>query len=275
MSRIRIIKTGPMATIQDFGRFGYRRFGVPQSGAMDREWMIAANQLVGNSENCPVIEFAIQGLEFEVEESGLISVLGASMTSNGKKLTSTSVLANPGDSIVVSAPQHVYGYIGIEGVLQVGTDFESASTYLTAGFGGVEGRTLRRGDVLKSIGSGRKKNVTVPDRNRMDTMPIRIMKGPEWDFLKELPEEKLFAVDISSNRMGIRLKGSLNCDYREVPSSAVIPGTIQLPSNGQPIVLMNDCQTTGGYPRIGKVVDEDLGKLAQARAGSNIQFVLL
>lgn len=275
MSRISIIKTGPLATIQDFGRFGYRRFGVPQSGAMDREWMIAANKLVGNSEHNPVIEFAIQGLTFEVEESGLISVVGASMTLNGEKLSSNSVLINPGDSIAISAPHLVYGYIGVEGELQANKDFGSASTYLMAAFGGIKGRSLRVGDVIESVGSGSKEKVAVPSRNPMDVTPIRIMKGPEWDFLKELPDEKTFEVDASSNRMGIRLEGSLNCDYREIPSSAVVPGTIQLPSNGHPIVLMNDCQTTGGYPRIGKVVDEDLGLLAQVRGGGSVRFVLL
>ena len=99
------------------------------------------------------------------------------------------------------------------------------------------------------------------------------MKGPEWDLLKELPYSKSFKVAASSNRMGIRLEGSLDCDFQEIASSAVVPGTIQLPPNEQPIVLMNDCQTTGGYPRIGKVLDEDLGKLSQVRPGQKITFI--
>ena len=101
------------------------------------------------------------------------------------------------------------------------------------------------------------------------------MKGPEWGTLKELPRFKTFQIDPSSDRMGIRLTGAtLECDYHEIASSAVIPGVIQLPADGHPIVLMNDCQTTGGYPRIGKVREEELGKLAQLRPGQSIQLIL-
>lgn len=273
MGRLKIIKASPMSTIQDFGRFGFRQYGIPQSGTMDKEWMITANKLVGNAVDYPIIEFAIQGMTCEVLEESYVSVIGASFRVNGQEQKQPTVELRSGDRIDVSAPQHVYGYLAIAGRLEAKEDFGSISTYTMAQFGGIEGRTLKKGDELISEGRGETVSVNLPERSDQGNVDIRIMKGPEWDLLKELPDSKTFQVDPSSNRMGIRLIGSLACDFREIISSAVVPGTIQLPSDGNPIVLMNDCQTTGGYPRIGKVLDEDLGMLAQVRSGGKIRFV--
>ena len=269
-----VIKTGPIATVQDFGRFGYRRYGIPQSGAMDRQMMIAANQFVGNPENFPVIEFALMGMELEALEETVISVVGASLKVNGQvkgKCEKVSV----GDKVSVSSPMFVYGYLGMGGSIQAKEDFGSVSTYERAGFGGMDGRRLQTGDVLVSNGEGEiSVQVDIPTRENAELVTIRIMKGPEWNLLKELPSFESFQVDGSSDRMGIRLTGArLACDYQEIASSAVIPGTIQLPADGQPIILMNDCQTTGGYPRIGKVFVEDLGRLAQMKPGKKVRMV--
>ncbi|MEQ8626223.1 biotin-dependent carboxyltransferase family protein [Ekhidna sp.] len=274
MGRLSVIKTGPIATVQDFGRFGYRRYGIPQSGAMDRQMMIAANQFVGNPENFPVIEFALMGMELEALEETVISVVGASLKVNGQvkgKCEKVSV----GDKVSVSSPMFVYGYLGMGGSIQAKEDFGSVSTYERAGFGGMDGRRLQTGDVLVSNGEGEiSVQVDIPTRENAELVTIRIMKGPEWNLLKELPSFESFQVDGSSDRMGIRLTGArLACDYQEIASSAVIPGTIQLPADGQPIILMNDCQTTGGYPRIGKVFVEDLGRLAQMKPGKKVRMV--
>ena len=275
MGKLKVIKTGPLATIQDYGRFGYRRYGIPQSGAMDKEWMIAANQLIGNPDNHPAVEFAMMGLKLEVKENATISVVGATFKVNGEKQNQKAMMLNKGDLLEVSSPDHVYGYIGMEGQIQAKEDFGSFSTYLVAGFGGMEGRALRVGDELISDKSEVQiREIHTLERDDQDIVVIRMMKGPEWGVLKELPCEKPFKVDVSSDRMGIRLTdASLDCDYKEIASSAVVPGTIQLPSNGQPIVLMNDCQTTGGYPRIGKVIEEDMGKLVQVRRGRKIMII--
>jgi len=282
MGRVRVIKTGPMATIQDFGRFGYRRYGIPRSGAMDRESMIAANKQVGNPEDYPVIEFALMGMELEALDETMISIAGAKITINGERKEAMQKIS-AGDKVTVSAPTWVYGYLAIGGKMDAKEDFDSFSTYERAGFGGLNGRGLKNGDVLKTKdGRFRKTEVgaisqMVQNRQSLSgrVVEIRMMKGPEWDLLKELPGLKTFQVDGSSDRMGIRFTGTkLACDYREIASSAVIPGIIQLPADGHPIVLMNDCQTTGGYPRIGKVVEEDLGKLAQVRPGEKVRLML-
>ncbi|MEQ9468983.1 MAG: biotin-dependent carboxyltransferase family protein [Ekhidna sp.] len=276
MGKLRVVKAGPMASIQDFGRFGFRRYGIPQSGAMDRDFMIAANRQAGNPENYPVIEFALAGMELEALEEAVISVIGAALKVNGEHVEKACKVS-AGDSLKISAPGFVYGYMGMGGKLAAQEDFGSISTYERAGFGGIAGRRLKAGDMLIVDGEcGEMSHVDIPQRTIVEVAEIRIMKGPEWDLLKELPSLKTFQVDATSDRMGIRLTGAkLDCDYQEIASSAVIPGTIQLPPDGQPIILMNDCQTTGGYPRIGKVMNEDLGKLAQVRPGKAIRFRLV
>lgn len=273
MGKVKVIKTGALTTIQDFGRFGYRRFGIPQSGVMDKEGMIAVNRRVGNPDDFPVLEFVMMGMRLEALEPSIISVAGAEMEFNGERISQGWVSLSEGDILNIGAPDHVYAYVGIGGRLKAKVDYGSVSTYMLAGFGGLDGTALRKGDILDSERfEGKLKKVDIPVRS-IGEVEVRIMKGPEWDLLKELPGSKTFTVDASSNRMGIRLKGNIACDYREIISSAVVPGTIQLPADGNPIVLMNDCQTTGGYPRIGKVLDEDLGKLAQVRGGKSIRFV--
>ncbi|WP_462253449.1 5-oxoprolinase subunit C family protein [Ekhidna sp.] len=273
MGKLKVIKTGPAASIQDFGRFGVRRYGIPQSGAMDINMMILANKLVGNEEDFPVIEFAMMGSKMEALEESIVSVVGAESMLNGKKMSNKSFEMVPGDQLEVSTPAAVYGYIALAGKIQSKVDFDSSSTYPPAKFGGINGAPLKAGDILESKGDGRsKKEYDHPEIRPEPDVEITIMKGPEWEYLKELPSNKTFVIDSSSNRMGIRLIGELQCDYREIKSSAVVPGIIQLPPNGQPIVLMNDCQTTGGYPRIAKVIKEDLGKLAQVKAGGKISF---
>ena len=274
MGKLKVIKTSPLATIQDFGRFGYRRYGIPQAGAMDQDFMKAANRMLGNPDEYPAVEFAIGGMKLEAKEQTSISVVGASIRVNGIIAKSNAIL-DVGDTLEVSPPDYVYGYMGIGGLLVAHEDFGSRSTYLLAGFGGIKGRKLQSGDILESRDSKLQlSDEHIPSRMAHNPETIRVLKGPEWGLLKELPDVRSFEIDSSSNRMGIRLNGRLACDFQEIASSAVVPGTIQLPANGEPIVLMNDCQTTGGYPRIGKVIDEDLGKLAQLRSGTKITFVL-
>jgi len=275
MGRLKITKSGPIASVQDVGRFGYRKYGIPQSGAMDREWMTAVNQMVSNPHNYPVIEFAISGISFEAMEETTIAVVGAEFWVNDESvLRATKVVK--GDNIRVSRPDQVYAYVSIGGLIEAKEDFDSFSTYPLAGFGGIEGRNLKAGDEIQTLGSPMPNpDYPIVDRRTDGVNEIRIIQGPEWGSLKELPRLETFQVASYSNRMGIRLEGAkLDCDYQEIASSAVVPGTIQLPPDGQPIILMNDCQTTGGYPRIGKVRDEELGELAQLRPGQAIKFIL-
>jgi len=270
MGKISLLRSRPLVTIHDQGRFGFRKYGIPQSGAVDKDGMHIANGLVGNKENAPIIEFAIGGMSFETLERTAIGVFGAGIKLNGKPLRESAIIAESGSVLEISSPKLVYGYLAIGGKLQLPTSFNSFPTYLPAKFGGIEGRSLRKGDVLQSVGV--EKTCHIPSRH-LETHIIKFIVGPEWEALKTPFEAEEYQIDPSSNRIGTRLIGeSLECTLSEIKSSAVVPGTIQLPPNGQPIVLMNDCQTTGGYPRIGKVLEEDLGKLGQARVGQKIRF---
>lgn len=278
MGKLRVIKTGPMATIQDKGRFGYRQFGIPQSGVIDFDSMAIANFLVGNPNSHPVIEYALAGMKLEALEDTLVGVSGAEIKSDGQDITHSSIHLLKGNVLELSPPKKMYGYLAVGGLLKANKEFGSYSTYIAAEFGGIEGRALQIGDVLETDGDTLLEHRAVPNELKSveEITTIRIMKGPEWSLLQELPTNKVFTIDPASNRMGIRLSGStLKCDGSEIISSAVIPGTIQLPSNGQPIVLMNDCQTTGGYPRIGKVLEEDMGKLAQVPYKKQVEFVVV
>ncbi|SNS49569.1 biotin-dependent carboxylase uncharacterized domain-containing protein [Ekhidna lutea] len=276
MGKLKVIKAGPHSSIQDLGRFGYRRFGIPQSGAMDPALMKLSNQLVSNPNHYPTIEIALGGIAFESHSDTSLGVTGATLTKNGEIQTNGNAHVKAGDVIEVSKPEKRYAYISIGGLLDAKHDFGSYSTYVQAGFGGMAGRMLQKGDLLETDKTHTLlQQVVVPEQLLQKTKLIHILKGPEWYLLKELPETKTFTIDAASNRMGVRLSGEkLKIDAQEIASSAVIPGTIQLPPDGHPIVLMNDCQTTGGYPRIGKVVDEDLPKLAQLAPLSEVVFNL-
>ncbi|MEP5612996.1 MAG: biotin-dependent carboxyltransferase family protein [Cyclobacteriaceae bacterium] len=282
MGKLKVIKAAGLSTIQDEGRFGYRQYGIPQSGAMDLAAMRAANELVGNDPHFPVIETAIQGLSVEATEYSIVGLTGAevSLTVNGEQAAmNTTILLTKGDVLTISSPlAGVYSYLGIGGDLVARADFGSKSTYLLAGFGGLSGQRLSKGDVLetKDAPPFQKRSIKKVPLPQAEVQTIRILKGPEWSLLKDLPQRRVFQIDPSSNKMGIRLQGDpIGVDGKEIVSSAVIPGTIQVPSNGLPIVLMNDCQTTGGYPRMGKVIDVDLGLLAQIPAGGKIRFALV
>ncbi len=282
MGKLKVIKAGVFATIQDEGRTGYRQYGIPQSGAMDKSALHQANYLVGNELHFPAIEIAMQGITLEAVEPTVISLSGAEtyikINGSNTDMRHPHCLAT-GDILSISNPINgVYTYIGLGGSLNVCKDFGSHSTYTMAGFGGLDGRALKAGDIL-STKRGKKCEKRTLNAIRIESSPvqmIQIIKGPEWSMLKDSPERGVFKIDPSSNRMGIRLRGeAVEIEGEEITSSAVIPGTIQLPSNGQPIILMNDCQTTGGYPRIGKVIEADLGKLAQIRAGGQLKFKVI
>ncbi len=271
MGKLKVIRSGPLATIQDKGRFGYRKFGVPQSGVMDTQLMELVNEGVGNEEHLPVLEFALLGMKFQAVDTTLVAYAGCRAKINGQPTDELSVQLMPGDMLELSPPTRVYAYLAVGGAMKIEALFDSYSTYLPGSLGGLEGRALKAEDVLETEGNGclhTKRPIEVSPSNT-----VRFIKGPESHYRSGSLSHIRFRIDPSSNRVGVRLKGPvISCKIFEIKSSAVLPGTIQLPPNGQPIVLMNDCQTTGGYPRIGKVVNEDLRILAQTGPGKVIEL---
>lgn len=268
---MKVLKSGGLITIQDKGRIGYRRFGIPQSGAIDPVGMQMVNRAVGNEPDGPVIEYALSSLTLEAIEKSVLSVYGAAIKINNVASKFNTITVSKGDIVLLSNPVMVYAYVSIGGEFQMERCLNSFSTYLPGKFGGYEGRCLRQGDIIQTQSLGQ---IGKTASRYMEGSQIRFVQGPEWDSLTTPFEAMSFQVSPNSNRMGIRLGGAkLESSLNEITSSAVIPGTVQLPQNGQPIVLLNDCQTTGGYPRIGTVLPQDLGKLGQIKPGKEITLI--
>jgi len=287
---MQIIKRGLFTTIQDSGRHGYRHLGIPQSGAMDSRAQHHANWLVANPPNAPVLECSFYGGIFRFERHQIIAITGADMNprlNDAPCEMYRSIEVKSGDVLAFGyAHTGTRTYIAIQGMSDIEQVMESYSTYVSGKFGGFEGRTLQTGDSLEW------KNETPKNPNRVlseHLRPhfsktkniIRVVCSPEWEQLsadsQTLFEQAKYEIHADSNRMGIRLTGeALRLkDNFSMTSSATLPGTIQLPTNGQPIVLMHDGQTTGGYARIAKVIKADLGRLIQIPPKGNLHFKLI
>ncbi|MBO6523708.1 MAG: biotin-dependent carboxyltransferase [Balneolaceae bacterium] len=285
MGRLTAIDGGLFTTIQDSGRPGYRKFGVPVSGVMDQKSFRLANWLVGNSKRYPVLECTMKGGKYTFNDEAIIAVTGALMHPkiNGEEVPQNqSLKLNTGDELELGfSTRGCRSYIAIKGSLTIKQVMGSCSTYTMGKFGGFKGRKLKSGDVIEWDET---KSKDLTRKAPYDQIPyfsskvrVRIMKGVEWDWLSEESQDGFsgtqFEVSSSSNRMGIRLEGhSLRVPEREMISGPVLPGIIQLPPNGNPIILMQDGQTIGGYPRIAKVLDEDLWRLGQVKPGDKVSF---
>lgn len=297
---ISFIKPGMLSTIQDMGRNLHLAEAVPQAGAMDNLSARIANKAVGNTDNAAVIEFTYGNTEFRAETNILIaySGKGATFLVEAQELPSERPIFVPaGTRIKLKNNQEgSRSYLAIAGGWKIPTLLGSKSTYLTAGFGGFEGRAFQAGDQLthKLQFTNLTKAVylqlesthinyptwSIAGRLLMpkDDKIIRIMPGPEFMWFKEnsiidfLAEP--FCLSRESNRMGYRLEGKKIglLKKKEMLSTAVMPGTIQVAGDGSLIILMADCQTTGGYPRIAQVAAVDLPRCGQLKPGDCIYF---
>jgi antagonist of KipI len=299
-----VLHPGQLATVQDRGRFGHQQQGIPTAGAMDDFALRIANLLVGNDESAAGLECTLVGPTLRFDEHTLIALGGAdlALTADGTPLPLWRPLCIPAGA-TVSAGAAVRGcrcYLAIAGGVDVPPVLGSRSTYVRAALGGVDGRALRRGDRLPvgaatelsrrigaavAGGSGRSRIAIGRWGASASLVPfytpaavIRVVDGEHTDLLTSESLERLrnteFRVGAQSDRMGYRLEGApldLSAPV-ELLSEAVAFGTIQLPPGGQPIVLMADRQTTGGYPRIGEVATIDLPLLAQLKPGDRLRF---
>ena len=277
---IKIIRPGIFCALQDIGRFGFRHLGVPCSGASDRQSMMYVNGLLRNPPDTPVLEIFGQGGKFEVMSDSVICFAGAEamITLNGQlKDFSKPITCRPGEAIHIE--KLISGailYLGISGGFYTSPVMDSVSylkdTHLMA---------LKSGDILYAhirnqymTGSGA--SLKPLDINK--TKSIQVYKGPEYDILSNESKadifEKSFQITSQSDRMGFRLAGKPlpKSAEKEMLTSAVSPGSVQLLPDGQLIILMRDCQTTGGYPRILIVNEHDINQLAQRSPGDNVCF---
>lgn len=303
---IAVLKPGMLSTLQDGGRYGFQHLGVPVSGAMDSFSHRIANILVDNKTDEATLEITLRGPRLRFEREALIALCGADLSPTidgvaapeGKalRLRAGSVL-DFGDSIAGCR-----AYLAIQGGFDVPVVMGSRSTYVSASLGGLDGRALRRGDVL-SPGSAKapaypglaqmlaasKRSFAAPkwavnqhiEKLGRSLQVVRILAGRHWDAFPNAARDLLtaqeFRVAPDSNRMGCRLEGPgvLSGGPTEILSEAVTFGTIQIPPSGKPIVLMADRQTVGGYPKIAEVAAVDLHLLAQLRPGDRLRFELV
>ncbi|MBK8250838.1 MAG: biotin-dependent carboxyltransferase family protein [Gemmatimonadetes bacterium] len=298
---LRVERAGLLTTVQDLGRWGYQHHGVSPGGAMDPTALRVANLLVGNPEGAAGLEVTLTGPTLVAEAPALIAVTGGDLGAqvNGVGVPGwRAVLLAPGDALSFAGGHSgARAYIAIAGGVAVSGVMGSRATDLTAGMGGHAGRALQRGDVIpvgvetagatrtraRLVGAGRRvawwgASPHVARATLRDPL-IRIVRGPEHDWFpleacRALRDTRWRVTD-RSNRMGIRLDGGAVrlAEPRELVSSPVTAGTIQVPPGGEPIILMADRQTVGGYPRIAQVAEVDLSLLAQLAPGASLQLV--
>ena len=287
---LEVVDVSGLATIQDSGRTGWRRFGVPSSGPMDAFAFHAANKLVGNNSNCAAIEIGLGDVTLRALRDCVIAVAGdgydASIYIWDFPLWS-SYYVRAGWTIRLNKLDFgMWGYLAVAGGVQAQLILDSVSTNLRGHFGGLEGRQLQVGDILKSGTPSRSLNELAARTLPKGACPaygddpiVDVIMGPQE---KYFPAESIatfmsheYSVSATSDRMGYRLEGA-KLTHRskvELVSDGLTMGAIQVPSNGQPIVMMADSPTTGGYPKIGTVASADLSLLAQCVPGrSKIRF---
>ena len=274
---VSVIRAGMLTTVQDLGRTAHRAAGVPLCGAMDVFALRVANLLVGNPENTAAIEFTFAGPELVFEKDALVAVCGGDF---GALPPWQPTMVRAGEPVRFShARSGCRGYLALAGGLQIAPVLGSCSTFVRGGFGGGKGRALRDGDVLHAEESERRISGTWHVDGRIlppySAAPeVRVVSGAQTD---EFGGEFFFTefeVSSQSDRMGVRLKAQALARRTTdgVPSATVVPGTIQVPPDGQPIVLMADAQTIGGYPQIAHVISVDLPLVAQLRPGDKVRF---
>ena len=273
MGSLEILKAGMMTSIQDLGRKGLAYFAIPTSGVMDQNAAKIALLLLNKNEDSPLVECTSSAPEIKFNDETRIVITGAdfSWKLNNENINRNTILEiKKGDVLKGQfAKDGLRGYIAIDGDLEIRKIYDSSSTYTNAKLGGFEGRLLQKGDVLKW------KDRSFPFfKNKI----IPIKKGPEFNFLTEKSAKLLtsnsYKIGIDSNRMGVRLEGEKleSSSYQLKNSLPVLPGFIQLPPSGKPIIVLQDGQTTGGYPRIAYIQEQYLSELNQIPLGGEFQF---
>ncbi|HUF03614.1 MAG TPA: biotin-dependent carboxyltransferase family protein [Aridibacter sp.] len=287
---LKITRAGILDTVQDLGRTGYRALGVNPGGAADRDAVRILNTLLGNDENAAGVEMHFPAANIEFEDDAVIAIGGAHFRPELKGVAVqkwTSVLAKKGETLNFTGRK--YGarcYLAVRGGIETEQWLGSASTNLFVKAGGAGGRKLEKGDVLSVGGKatdgpvGLSAGRTLTDRFLLEPM-LRVTEGPEHHLLTAVSanafETGEFEVRSDSNRMGIRLEGPPlhTVDEIDLVSSAVAPGTVQLLPDGSAVILGADSQTTGGYPRIARIIAADLSIAAQVSTGDRVRFRLV
>ncbi len=296
---IEVLETAPLNSVQDLGRIGFRKYGINRSGALDRIALAAANVMLGNDENAAVIEIQLFPMRLRFERNTSVAITGAACgtTVDGVDLPpwwATTVKA--GQTLLLSQPSSgLRSYIAVAGGIDVPKIMGSAATYSRLGIGGHLGRTLQAGDKLQCFSA---QDTHFRDDKGFGAIPpavalaelqhptaekgdvvVRVVAAAEYDEFDTVSKHRLWEggwkVTTQSSRMGYCLSGEplQRIASTEMRSHGIVPGVIQVPPSGQPIIQLYDGNIAGGYPKIGCVIEADLWRIAQARPGSVVRFV--
>jgi len=292
---IEVLSSAALATVQDMGRTGSLRWGVGTSGAMDKLALAAGNLLLGNGLGAAAIEVPVFPFKLRFDQDCAFSLTGADCAA---RLDEAPLLpwwvhqARAGQTLTLGLPQGGQhrgsrAMLCLAGGVDVPEVLGSRSTQLRGAFGGHEGRALRRGDALRAAGEGQACRTgfgLVPPALslplQVDGLPaVRVLPAAEYEGFEEASRATFWAgqwkITAQSDRYGYRLDGEAlrPIEPMEVRSHGIVPGVIQVPHSGQPIIQMRDAQPSGGYPKLGTVIEADLWRLGQAPIGSRIRFV--
>lgn len=280
------LKPGLFTTVQDLGRYGYLKYGIPISGAMDTFSLVAANVLVANNSNDACLEITLFGPELQALTRTQIAITGGDISPkiNGQNVPTWQTLqVQEGDVISFGKVENgCRAYLSIRGGINTLLVLGSRATYVRGEFGGIKGRQLKTGDIIEGFDTPPLKvEYSMPE----DLVPqftgqfkVHVILGPQADMFTEggintfLPSP--YKVTLEADRMGYRLEGP-TIEHKakaDIISDALLPGAIQVPKNGKPIIIMRDAQTTGGYAKIAVAIIPDVSLLGQAKPNDIIKF---
>ncbi|MFJ8238211.1 biotin-dependent carboxyltransferase family protein [Bacillus tropicus] len=297
---VEVLHAGMFTTVQDLGRSHYQQYGVPVGGAMDQSALRMINMLVGNEENEAALEMTIMGPKLLIKKTTLLAIGGADMEPllNGERIPLwRPILAEEGSMLCFGKVKSgCRAYVTFAGGIHIDRTMGSKSTYIRAAIGGMEGRMLKKGDYFQIGVQPEMANRIIQDLQKDERIKtkwaisssvrpkykkhpkLRVIADFEYDQFTEESKKAFFTkeyrVSNYADRMGYRVEGEIlnRAVEKEILSSPVTYGTIQIPNGGQPIILMADRQTTGGYPRMGNIISVDLPVLAQLKPGDYVSF---
>ncbi|HHT7219908.1 5-oxoprolinase subunit C family protein [Bacillus cereus] len=297
---VEVLHAGMFTTVQDLGRSYYQQFGVPVGGAMDKNALRLINMLVGNEENEAGLEMTILGPKLLIKKTTLLAIGGVDMEPllNGERIPLwRPILAEEGSMLCFGKVKNgCRAYVTFAGGIHIEGTLGSKSTYIRAAIGGIEGRMLKKGDCFQIGTYSEMANRFIQDLQKDERIKtkwvisnsvlpkykkhpkLRVIADFEYDQFKEESRKVFFTKEYKvsnyADRMGYRVEGEVlnRIEEKEILSSPVTFGTIQVPNGGQPIILMADRQTTGGYPRMGNIISVDLPLLAQLKPGDYVSF---
>ncbi|WP_235849042.1 MULTISPECIES: biotin-dependent carboxyltransferase family protein [Bacillaceae] len=285
-----VMESGLHTTVQDLGRYGYQQYGISPAGAMDDVSYQLGNILLGNPRNAASLEITMVGPTLKALKDTIISITGANLSPSldGKTVDMwRNILVEKGQTLRFGKPvAGARAYLAVIGGIHVPEVMGSKSTYVKGNFGGMNGRPLAERDIVEASNVPTDYKSMTRKKLSKDAQPsflgkIRVVQGPQWDHFTEGAIHDFlnspFTITNQSDRMGYRLQGNMGIALRdqgrkEMITDPVAKGSIQVPKNGSPIILMSDRQTTGGYPKIANVISAELYKVAQRLPGEQIVF---